>query len=392
MKKLYKMENNVQKYEWGTSDFIANLLGITKDDEIPWAELWMSAHEKAPSFLPEIQLSLNRAITNNPNEFLGKSIAEEYDNKLPYLFKILSAEKPLSIQAHPNLEQAKRGYERENKEGIDLTNFIRNYKDDNHKPELICALTEFHAMCGFRPATEIIDYFTQINLKNSLSEFSDFEKNPSPENWKQVLREILKADVEKKLHILNILTGNLHILNDQYIRGWLSKLLIQYPNDIGVLSPLFLNTFILKPGEAIFLKAGILHAYLKGTGIEIMANSDNVLRGGLTPKNIDVKELVSILNWEMEKPKIQSYDSNQEVTTYQIPIKEFSLKRVNLSGELALDNNEPTMIIVIDGNLVVCSENESMSISQGDSIFIVSDAKKVNLSGDALLFIASTNR
>ncbi len=391
MKKIYTMQNQIQKYEWGSKDYIAKLLQVKNSSNEAWAELWMSAHEKAPSFLPEINLSLNTAIANNPLDFLGEEVAINYDNKLPYLFKILSAERPLSIQAHPNLKQAKAGFARENKSGISLSDFYRNYKDDNHKPELICALTEFHAMCGFRQATEIIDYFTQLDLNRCFSEFTKFEKDSTPQNWEKVLIEILTASVEKKLHILKTVVNNIDLLSDEFVRNWISKLLNYYPNDIGVISPLFLNTFILQPGEAIFLKAGVLHAYLYGTGVEIMANSDNVLRGGLTPKNMDVKELVSILCWEMKKPEIQSFSPEQKLISYQIPTNEFSLQRVNLVGELDLVNQRPTMIIVIEGNLIVTCGKETKKISQGESVFIISEAQNINIKGQGLLFIASTN-
>lgn len=391
MKKMYRMDNTVQKYEWGTSEYIANLLGVEKKQEEAWAELWLSAHVKAPSFLPEIDSYLNSAISNNPQAFLGKDVAERYNNKLPYLFKILSAKKPLSIQAHPNLDQAKKGFEREKKQGILLTDFVRNYKDNNHKPELICALTEFHAMCGFRPASEIINFFYQLKISKFLPKFSTFANSPNSEKWKGVFTELLNLSLEIKLQMIETISNNLQDLNDGYIRSWIANMLVEYPNDIGVISPLFLNTFCLQPGEAVFLKAGILHAYLQGTGVEIMANSDNVLRGGLTPKNIDVKELVSILDWEMIKPQVQPYNQYQEVVNYQIPINEFSLKRVNLDREVIIESGKPTMVIVIEGQLKVSYEEENQALTKGESLFITSEAKKVRLIGKALAFIAATN-
>ena len=391
MKKMYKMLNQIQKYEWGSSDFIADLMKVEKRDDSPWAELWMSAHEKAPSFLPEIEQNLNTAISQNPKEFLGAKDSSLFEQKLPYLFKILSAEKPLSIQAHPNLKQAKEGFARENELGIELKSFKRNYKDDNHKPELICALTEFHAMCGFRPADEIISFFTKLKILPFLDNFTQFENDPSPEKWKLLFSEILTATVEKKQQIIEKTVKNFHLLTDDFVRGWITRLLRDHPNDIGVLSPLFLNTFILKPGQAVFLEAGVLHAYLLGTGIEIMANSDNVLRGGLTSKNVDVKELMSVLKWDMKKPDIQKNDSAQEVITYRVPINEFCLKRINLDGQLTLDNNKPTMILSIDGQAEVKCSNDSQSISQGQSLFVTSQAVDLTLLGEGLFFIASTN-
>lgn len=385
------MKNQIQRYEWGSRDYIANLLKLEKNETEPWAELWLSAHDKAPSLLLETQTQLNEAITANPQEFLGKKIALEYKNKLPYLLKILSAEKPLSIQAHPNLDEAQRGFRRENEQGIPLTDFVRNYKDDNHKPELICALTEFHAMCGFRPASEIIDFFKKLGFSKILKTFSAFKKEPSSGNMKNLFSEIINAGLGKKQQILEMTIKKYHRLKDEFIKAWITKLLEFYPNDIGVISPLFLNTFILQPGQAIFLKAGVLHAYLQGTGVEIMANSDNVLRGGLTPKNIDVDELVSLLQWEMKEPDVQSYNPEQDMINYQVPVAEFSLKRINLKGEISLDSSKPTMLIVISGEVEVSCQEENKSLVQGESLFVTAEAKKLKLLGEALVFLAATN-
>ncbi len=391
MKKLYRMQNQIQKYEWGSSDYIANLLQVEKNDDSPWAELWMSAHDKAPSYLPDVDQNLDKAIAKNPKEFLGDKVASQYNHKLPYLFKILSAKKPLSIQAHPNLEEAQRGFAHENQLGIHLTDFIRNYKDDNHKPELICALTEFHAMCGFRPAKEIIEFITQLNILPFLDNFTEFVEEPNPENWKILFSELLTAPVEKKQQIIEKTVKNFHLLSDDFIRSWISKLLIEHPNDIGVISPLFLNTFVLQPGQAIFLEAGVLHAYLSGTGVEIMANSDNVLRGGLTSKNIDVNELTNVLKWDMKKADIQAYDSNQEIINYQVPINEFCLKRINLAGKSTFNNGNPTMLLVINGEIEVTTADEAQVLKQGQTLFITSEADIIILSGKGLLYLASTN-
>lgn len=391
MKKMYKMENQVQKYEWGTKDFISSLLGLKKQDDSPWAELWMGAHSKAPSFLPYLNLTLDKAIKLNPQAFLSKEVADKYNNNLPYLFKVLSSRKPLSIQAHPNLEQAKAGYQKENDLGIDLSDFTRNYKDDNHKPELICALTEFHAMCGFRPAEEIVELFSDLGLTTIFENFASFQNKQDSESWSVLFKEILNASVEKKQQCLEHTIKNIHLLKDKYTKDWLAKLFDIYPNDIGAISPLFLNTFKLEPGQAVYLQAGFLHAYLQGTGIEIMANSDNVLRGGLTPKNIDVAELTSILQWKMEKAKIQTYPPKENLIEYKIASQEFSLKRLNLQGEYKLLNSRPTIILIISGQVEVKCNGETKEINQGQSIFITAQAEEIKLKGQALLFIASTN-
>ncbi len=391
MKKMFKMVNQIQKYDWGSQAYIANLLGIEKKDDEPWAELWMSAHKKAPSFLPSLEMNLDQAIEKNPQAFLSKEIAIKFDNKLPYLFKVLSSDKPLSIQAHPNLMQARKGFSKENELGIALTDYHRNYKDDNHKPELICALTEFHAMCGFRPAKEIIYNFSQVQLTTFLDNFQEFKDKQDSISWKKVFTEILTASVEKKQQILNRVKDNISLIIDEYTRNWIDKMFAYYPEDIGAISPLFLNTFVLKPGQAVFLEAGLLHAYLRGTGIEIMANSDNVLRGGLTSKNVDVEELTSILQWGMAKPDIQEFSADDKLVNYKIPIEEFSLQKLNLKGQETLSANRPIMLLVINGQAELSCGEEALQINKGESVFITGEAQVVVIKGNAQVFIASTN-
>ncbi len=391
MKKIFKLKGIVQNYAWGNKSYIPNLLGIDNTDNKPFAELWMGAHSKAPSIIAESSKTLNIAIEDNPIELLGSKVAKNFNNKLPYLFKVLSSEKPLSIQAHPNLQQAQAGFAKENKQAIELTDFYRNYKDDNHKPELICALTEFHAMCGFRQADEIINNFKKCQLDEYLDSFKDFVDKKDSESLKILFAEVLSSKGIKKGRMLIALENSAPTLDDELTSMWVQKMMKLYENDIGALSPLFLNTFILQPGQAIYLKAGILHAYLQGTGMEIMANSDNVLRGGLTPKNIDVDELLSILDTQMARPEIQSYPDTNAITEYNIPINEFSLRRVNLHKTTAVANNGPSIAIVIDGNAKITSDRNVESLVKGDIVFISGDVNNYQLTGNGLIFIASTN-
>jgi mannose-6-phosphate isomerase len=391
MKKIFKLDCVVQDYAWGATDYIPRLLNIENKENKPFAELWMGAHAKAPSIVKSTREALNKAIESNPTEMLGLECAHVFNNKLPYLFKVLSSKKPLSIQSHPNLQQAKLGYQQENEAGIALNDFYRNYKDDNHKPELICALTEFHAMCGFRKADEIIKNFKVCKLDHYLDSFILFTENKDKQSLKLLFSEILNSKGIKKGRLLNGLITNLYYLDDVLTQYWIEEMLELYPNDIGALSPLFLNTFILKPGEAIYLKAGILHAYLRGTGIEIMANSDNVLRGGLTPKNIDVKELLSILDTSMTTPEIQSKNQNDKVINYHIPINEFSLKRINLKGNHTIVNNKPSIALLINGSISICTDKECLNFDKGEVAFIPGSIQEYEISGEGLLFIASTN-
>lgn len=391
MEKIFILKNIIQNYVWGTEDFIPNLLGIENSDNQPCAELWMGAHSKAPSFIPTLNKALDEVIASNPEFYLGSKSAKDFNNKLPFLFKVLSSSKPLSIQSHPNLNQAQKGFLLENKAGISLTAFERNYKDDNHKPELLCALTEFQAMCGFREASEIIKNFHDVAIDKELTSFSAFEENPSEEKLKELFSEILSLSAESKEVILTTVLKNISSVNCDLTRYWVVEMSNLYPGDIGALSPLFLNTFILQPGEAVFLKAGILHAYLKGTGMEIMANSDNVLRGGLTPKNIDVPELLSILDSEMRKPVVQKAEKMESIREYAIPINEFSLTKILVNGSETLQNSRPSILITIDGTLDIEAEDFQHSLKKGETLFLSGSLDSYTLKGEGLVFVASTN-
>jgi len=286
MAEFYKLHNQVKHYEWGSPDFIPRLLGVAGDGS-PWAELWMSSRSGSSSLvsLPDGEVSLRELIAGDPVRYLGEKTAERYD-ALPFLFKLIAAEKPLSIQAHPNLAQAREGYERENRAQLPHDAPNRSYRDSNHKPEIICALTPFTVMCGFRSPSEIQRLFSVFLtaptlVREGLHPLLQALEIPAPA---LALRNFLDALFGLSLPVRQALTE--FILSAQGAGGeWelMREFARQYPDDPAITAPLYLNVFHLEPGEAIFLKAGVPHSYIHGFGVELMANSDNVLRGGLTP-------------------------------------------------------------------------------------------------------------
>ncbi|MDA3895465.1 MAG: mannose-6-phosphate isomerase, class I, partial [Desulfobacteraceae bacterium] len=292
------LKNSIQKYTWGSYSAIQQLMNESPSKD-PWAELWMGAHPKASS---QINIRgkwffLSDYIRSYPEKILGKRIAQKFSNALPYLFKILAAEQPLSIQAHPNAAQAKSGFNQENKNKIPVNDPLRNYKDCSHKPECICALTRFTGLKGFRKtasAVELLERFCPLSLADEI-------KTLKNKNLKLFFQSLMELPDSRKTAVISEAVKNaeqIYSADSADITGkWLLKLSRQYPADIGVISPLFLNLFCIEPGQALFLPAGELHAYLEGLGIELMANSDNVLRGGLTTKHVDIPELLNVLNF-----------------------------------------------------------------------------------------------
>ncbi len=399
---MYKMLNQSMPYEWGSKTFIQKLTGQTDRIGKPLAELWMGAHPKAPSkvVMNEVEIDLDRAISRAPKKMLG-SHYRKLNRKLPFLLKVLAADKALSIQAHPDPVQAAYGFNRESKAKIPLSSPQRNYLDSNHKPELICALTEFHAMCGFRPYDELVSNFYTFGLDHYLPSFASFAASPNERNLRYLFTDLLRLDKSKKDNLLARVAVELDqedifidLQHEKHktIRYWLQRLGEQFPDDIGIVSPLFLNIITLNPMEAVFLPAGILHAYLEGAGIEIMANSDNVLRGGLTSKNIDVTELVSVLNFDefkLEKVTPEKMASTQ--SKYPVPVDDFQIYNIILDGkrEFSSDISSAVIVFCYEGSIAVISGEQSIVLSPGESVFIPACNMHYSVRGAGACFVAT---
>jgi mannose-6-phosphate isomerase len=415
MSKFYKLRNKAKHYDWGSPVDIPRLMGVAGNGA-PWAELWIGSHPGSPSTLEASdETTLGDLIAGDPRRFLGEETARRYGS-LPFLLKLLSAEKPLSIQAHPNLAQAREGFERENRAGLAVNSPGRNYKDSNHKPEIIAALTPFTGLCGFRAVDEI-----RSLLAVFLGSAATVASAPPP-----VLREEFVpltqalSSHEPLRHFLAGLFG----LSQQAREALTSYVLSSgelpqgcgashdamelmrnlarlYPGDPAVIAPIYLNVFRLAPGEAVFLEAGVLHAYIHGFGVELMANSDNVLRGGLTPKHVDVPELMKILEFKPFKPHVIT--PNAECFSYPTPCEEFSLTRIcnsgggadgggaTVGGETRLPAFEgPALCVVTEGELIIADRNRETVVKQGESLFIPPvKTRPFSLKGKFTLFVAS---
>jgi len=319
MTKIYKLNNKIKHYDWGSAQILPGFLGIENSKGLPYAEMWMGTHSGAPSLVE----------LDNKNADLA-----EISGELSFLFKLLAVEKPLSIQVHPGKIQAQEGFEKENKAGIALDAPERNYKDPNHKSEIICALTPFTLMAGFKKPEDIYASFGTI------------------------------SDEQKKL---------------------IKHFETLYPGDGAVYTPLYFNLITLQPGQAIYVPTGIPHAYISGFGLELMISSDNVLRGGLTSKYKDTDELNKIIKKEPFLPEIIT-PSNQSVFNYPVPDEGFSLNLVRSNGEeTVLDVNGSAIGIVTEGE----SQVDGSLFKKGESFFICKDAEKIKLKGKFSLFIAS---
>ncbi|MFO7895637.1 MAG: mannose-6-phosphate isomerase, class I [Candidatus Cloacimonadales bacterium] len=390
MRNIFKMSNEIQHYDWGSKDFIAQLKGEEISLE-PQAEMWMGAHPKASSKIiwEDNVKSLAEQIAHHPTHFLGDLESSGFEKKLPFLLKILSAESALSIQAHPNKIQAEQGFARENRLGISQKALYRNYKDNNHKPELLCALTPFWAMCGFRSIGEIAKFWRYQKIWPQGSE--QFLQKPQAKTFQKLFLEMLNLPQFKQRQIVESTLQNLQPGRDQaeqLICDWILKLNRKYPNDIGVLAPSYLNLIQLAPGEALYLKAGILHSYLQGSGIEIMANSDNVLRGGLTSKHIDIAQLQKTLLFDFGTVRKVKIRQEQQQKIYLTPAKEFELSWQKISaGEIENIVSSPEIILCTAGEIELAA-SATISLKQGESAFICAAAPSYRISGSGEIFRA----
>jgi mannose-6-phosphate isomerase len=334
-------------------------------------------------------------IERNPENILGKTAADKFEGRLPYLFKVLAAAKPLSIQAHPNLVQAKDGFEKENRLKISLDAPSRNYKDDNHKPECICALTDFWAMKGFRKIPDILLLMEKINPEGLGKELDNLNNNQNSQGLKSFFQAMLKMGRERRQKVIADAIANAKKNADDHpVYEWMISLYNEYPADIGVFSPIILNLICLKPGQAMFLPAGELHAYLDGVGIELMANSDNVLRGGLTPKHVDVPELLKVLNFTHSDINILPVKKRNDCEQiYPSRAEEFELSMIDVkAGRTYFSPTERSVEILLctAGGAIVADlgKNKQETFAKGTSIIVPAVVDKYRIEGNATIYKA----
>ncbi|HNV92377.1 MAG TPA: mannose-6-phosphate isomerase, class I [Candidatus Cloacimonas sp.] len=385
----YLIKPSLKDYSWGDIKYIQELIGALDMTGKPLAEAWFGAHPQSPSLIitEEGEIPMDKLLETYPESMLGKN----QGNNLPFLFKILAAAQPLSLQVHPDRQTAQYGFQKEEEARIPITDPNRIFKDPNPKPELICALTPFIAMCGFRPYEEIIRNFQILGIDNLWPALSSFQTKPCSKNLQELFNHILTSEPSQLETTLSAMENCKNNISPKFrFTCQICKHLNEfYPQDSGVLSPLLLNTFTLQPGQAIFLEPGILHSYIQGAGIEIMANSDNVIRGGLTPKHIDRDILFAITRFETYLPKLlHPHLKLNELVPYPNPAEEFHLYRLILEGNYILTNQyKPMLVFCFRGSL---NTESGLSLQRGKAMFIPSEEKMLQISGSADLFIAST--
>jgi mannose-6-phosphate isomerase len=394
------MRNRIRPYAWGSRIAIAELLGKPTPSPHPQAELWIGAHPADSSTLlgPTGEVPLTEVISANPVATLGRSGHREFDSRLPFLLKVLAAAEPLSLQAHPSAEQAARGFALEEAAGIPRTSGQRNYGDSFHKPELICAMTEFHALCGFRDPAKTVHLLAALEVKQLDHYLGLLSGQPDLHGTRALFSSIITIPPSTLGPLLaDVLAACVPLVRRQgeFATEYRTALELgeRYPGDPGVLASLLLNRLTLQPGQAIYLPAGNLHAYLAGVGIEIMANSDNVLRGGLTPKHVDVAELMRVLDFTPGPvPVLRGDPGLPGEWVYPTPAAEFKLSRLEPVPEPRnITHDGPQVLLTVDGEIEVTDESTGakLTVPRGQSVWIAAGDGPVWLSGTGSAFRAT---
>jgi len=382
--KIFRLEGSIQHYNWGGERFLPDFLGKINTDRSPFAEYWMGAHENAPSLivLPDgTKQSLDAFIRKQESTVLGERVATKF-GRLPYLFKILDVNDMLSIQVHPSKKAAELEFAAENKMNVPLRASNRNYKDDNHKPELMVALSDFWLLHGFKPASKLEKILDTVP---ELSFIKPTWKQSGYEGIYKLVMEMDQAEVNKILQPLvdRILPlyekGQLKKSGEDFWAARAYKTFCKEDNiDRGLFSVYLFNLVNLQRGEAIFQDAGILHAYLEGQNLELMANSDNVLRGGLTTKQVDVPELLKHVKFVPVDPSIikgkLNPKSREEV--YQTPAEDFELRRLILDKGQAvkLESKTIDIFLVAEGSVEATQDGSVLNLTKGQSMLAVNGA------------------
>ncbi|MGW0391877.1 mannose-6-phosphate isomerase, class I [Streptomyces sp. NPDC003042] len=380
-----RLTNTIRPYAWGSTTAIPALLGVEPTGE-PQAEMWMGAHPGAPSRLDRGagETTLAEVIAADPVAELGSATVAKFGPRLPFLLKLLAAGAPLSLQVHPDLAQAKEGFEDEERRGVPIDAGHRNYKDPNHKPEMICALTPFDGLCGFRSPLAAAELLAGLDV-DSLKPYVDLlHAHPEEAALREVLTAVLTADRTEMAHTVAEAAAAAERLGGPYEPY--AALVHDYPGDPGVIAAMLLNHVRLQPGEAMFLGAGVPHAYLDGLGVELLANSDNVLRAGLTPKHVDVPELLKIVKFESGDPAVQRPEGDGE-EVYETPIDEFRLSRFLLApggAPRVLPDTTPQILLCTAG----APHIGELTLAPGESVFVPA-GEKAELSGTGTVFRAT---
>jgi mannose-6-phosphate isomerase len=390
--RMWQLQTSVRHYPWGSRTVIPDLLGEPSPADRPYAELWVGAHPDEPSVLSD-GTPLDKAIQRSPEQLLGAAVRERFGDRLPFLLKVLAADQPLSLQAHPTNEQAEAGFAAEEAAGVPRDSTTRTFKDPFHKPELLLALTPFEALCGFRPVEESLYCLAKLQVPELKPTIAALARG----GLRAAIPQLLALSPEHRATLVSAVAeaaSRFVAAHDpEFINTyrWAASLAETYPGDPGVVISLMCNHLKLAPGEAVFLPAGNLHAYLCGAGVEVMASSDNVLRGGLTGKHVDLAALIEVLDFADGRVPVLHPVLGPGGLRYPVPVEEFDLTRVQLDAQTGvLTSRGPQVLLCTEGEAELTSSEDTLALGKGAAAFVPAGAQ-ITASGPAVLYRATTN-
>lgn len=388
---MLRLSGAVKDYAWGSTSAISDFTGIDFGGRRV-AELWFGAHNGTQALAGGRPLA--EVIAADPTGILGEDVSARFDGQLPFLLKLIAPEQPLSLQVHPGKELAESGFQAEEEAGIPLDSPRRNYRDRNHKPEMIFALTRFEAFAGFRAPRRAIEVLENLNAPLAREMREILRANPGYRGLRAVARKLLAPlDEERQTQIEAVITA----CQDRLDRGTSPSLRVDrqavalartYPSDPGAVLSLLLNPVTLRPGEALFIPTGAVHAYVSGLGIEVMSSSDNVLRAGLTPKHIDAGEALRCMDFHGAPPVRIAPEMNGRGTgIYYAPVDDFELSVSEITGEewIPIPGRGPRILLGISGDLEVGIGGSIETIRTGEAIFIAAAEGAVRSRGNGKL-------
>lgn len=386
---MYRLTAPVRGYAWGSRTAIAALQSRPVPSDGPEAELWMGAHPGAPAILSATGEPLDSAIAADPDGWLGPDVTAEFGPRLPFLMKVLAAAEPLSLQAHPSTEQAVAGFAADEAAGIPLDASHRTYVDRHHKPELLVAVEAFDALCGFRAPAASADHLAALGVPGLEPVVAELRRTDPAAALRGAVTALLTMPVPGPLVAATVAAAS-----GRAGYELVGELAARYAGDPGVVLALLLNRVRLAPGEAVWMPAGNLHAYLQGLGVEIMAASDNVLRGGLTPKHVNVPELLRVLRFEvLDDPVVGPVELAPGLCTWPVPVPDFALHRASVAGtSVDLPGDGPRVVLCLTGEVTVDDGVTPVTLAAGSVAIARAGTEPLTVTGDGSLYQACVGR
>lgn len=390
---MHRIRGVVRDYAWGSREAIPELLGVPPSPR-PLAELWFGAHPSAPAPVDDGALGdLAAVIAADPTATLGDDVRARFGDRLPYLLKIIAPQRPLSLQVHPHVEQAQAGYDAEDAAGIPLDAPHRSYRDRNHKPELVYALTPFEALCGFRAPRRAAELFSGLASPLAEKLHGVLRADLSPAGVRTAFTSLLNRESRPSAQDVGLLV---EACRQRLAQGSTSPradaivlmLAEAYPGDPGVVASLLLNPVSLQPGDALFVPAGGVHAYLGGLAVEVMANSDNVLRAGLTAKHVDVDQLLQAVDYVAAPPIRTAPEVFRDATrVFYAPVDDFELSVTDLHGDVVhpLPGRGPRVVVCLAGTVTVASGQDRAELARGQAVFVPASEGTLSACGTGTL-------